>query len=170
MKKGWLLYVVWAVIWFMLVGGPKLIWGQALDQTHFGYYNPLLNGTTCDDVTLAAAVADADSASTTIFLTKTTRAKVACNWTLNASINIPTTRHLHIPPGTTVTLGAATTLTACLDIGDYEVFAGTGDLVIPAGCNGTVKAAWFPKTHTGLDEADTLEPTKYTLQMRVQLA
>lgn len=133
----------------------SLAYGQALDETYMNMYNPLQNGVTCTDVTLNAAVADAASATKAIYLTKTDRNLVTCTWTLSDNVTIPTTKELFIPRGVTVVINPGATLNACVDAGDYEIFSGAGNLVIPDNCTATVKAVWFAKDVTGLAKADT---------------
>jgi len=65
---------------------PSLVFSQALDRTHANIHNPLVNGATCDDVTLNAAITAISTTKIILFITRTDRAKANCTWTLAANV------------------------------------------------------------------------------------
>jgi len=89
---------------------PSLAFSQALDRTHVAYHNPLVNGATCDDVTLNAAITAIGSNRVTLIVTRTDRAKVNCTWTLAANVTFPSNITAYIPTGVVVSVNSTFTV------------------------------------------------------------
>lgn len=95
----------------ILVFIPSLSFGQALDRTHVNYTNPLQYGATCDSTTLNGAITAIGSTKTTLFITRTDRAKVNCTWTLTADVTTNVNTTVYIPNGVVLSIASGKTVT-----------------------------------------------------------
>jgi len=122
---------LWYGVLMVLLSMCGIVYGQALDRTHVNYTNPLQYGATCDATTFNGAITAISTTKTTLFITRTDRAKVNCTWTLasNITTNINTT--IYIPSGVVVSpnVGVTVTFNGPVLIDNIASLAGAGSYV-----------------------------------------
>jgi hypothetical protein len=89
----------------------KVVESQTLDQTYLGMHNPLLNGASCTNITLASAITALGSEVKTVYLTATDRAKAPCTWQITGDVVVPSNINIHVPFGVIVNVAAGVTFT-----------------------------------------------------------
>lgn len=102
--------------------------GQSLDQTHIDYFNPLVSGAECNNVTLQAAINAIGPDDRTLYLTATNRSKVACTWQINANITVPENIRLLVPFGVRANIASGVTfeILGCIQADDPGWYSGPG--------------------------------------------
>lgn len=128
--------IMYTIMLLMIIIAPFYAVGQALDQTYIDYYNPLLNGATCNSATFQAAITAIGTAQKTLYLTATDRNKAECIWSITTSITVPSNIRLFIPFGITATINPGITLLAngCIDADDPQWFSGGGTVTQASAC------------------------------------
>lgn len=120
----------------MLLSMTHMAASQAIDQAYIDYHNPILNGATCDNATLQAAVTAIGTQEKTLYLTATDRNKVQCTWAINSSVTIPANIRLLVPFGVKAAIASNAILTVqgCVDADDPNWYSGGGSVTQVQRC------------------------------------
>lgn len=135
--------------------------GQAIDEAHIDYHNPLLNGAACDSNTLQAAITAIGSNQKTLYLTATNRQKVSCVWNITTSVTIPANITLRVPFGVTANIATGVVVTAnrCIRADDPAWHTGPGTVVQTATNCGDPNAVFGGATQASFVQHDCYHST-----------